>query len=87
MVEAPGEKVFKGHRSYDLMISLQVGIRFSISRVMRKQPRGLLPDDFVDVMKVGLRHTITLFYYVMWACCAYRTACLPDDFVGVTKVG
>ena len=26
----PGERIYKGHKSYDLMLNLQLGIRFSV---------------------------------------------------------
>jgi 1-phosphatidylinositol-4-phosphate 5-kinase len=28
-----GETIFKGHRSYDLMLNLQLGIRYSVGRI------------------------------------------------------
>ena len=28
-----GEKIYKGHRSYDLMLNLQLGIRYSVGRI------------------------------------------------------
>ncbi len=43
----PGERIYKGHRSYDLMLNLQLGIRYSVGGE-HARPSGpmLLPTDF-----------------------------------------
>lgn len=42
-----GETIYKGHRSYDLMLNLQLGIRCSVSRVASEAPcASLEPPHF-----------------------------------------
>ncbi|MCO5564541.1 hypothetical protein L7F22_018203 [Adiantum nelumboides] len=41
-----GETIYKGHRSYDLMINLQFGIRYSVSKVTPEKRRKLFLADF-----------------------------------------
>eukprot|EP00884_Botryococcus_braunii_P012486 jgi/Botrbrau1/21238/Bobra.39_2s0036.1 len=40
-----GETIFKGHRSYDLMLNLQLGIRYSVGRIAPTQHRNELMDE------------------------------------------
>lgn len=40
-----GETIFKGHRSYDLMLNLQLGIRYSVGRITPTQLRNVLSED------------------------------------------
>jgi len=42
-----GETIYKGHRSYDLMLNLQLGIRHSV-QAYAKQPavKELAPEHF-----------------------------------------
>eukprot|EP01025_Chloroclados_australasicus_P064321 TRINITY_DN8580_c3_g1_i6.p2 TRINITY_DN8580_c3_g1~~TRINITY_DN8580_c3_g1_i6.p2 ORF type:complete len:501 (-),score=43.13 TRINITY_DN8580_c3_g1_i6:340-1842(-) len=48
----PGEVIYKGHRSYDLMLSLQLGIRWSVGRVQQQvEPKELLIEDFQKKVK------------------------------------
>ena len=46
----PGETIYKGHHSYDLMRNLQLGILFSIAKTSKALQAGrvppLTPDDF-----------------------------------------
>ena len=43
----PGESIYKGHRSYDLMLNLQLGIRFSVGSITSKPvPNQLSDSDF-----------------------------------------
>lgn len=43
----PGETIYKGHRSYDLMLNLQLGIRFTVGRITSKpQPTTLSDSEF-----------------------------------------
>ncbi|MCO5563148.1 hypothetical protein L7F22_016785 [Adiantum nelumboides] len=41
-----GEKIVKGHRSYDLMLNLQLGIRYSVGRVKQECSSELHHLDF-----------------------------------------
>ncbi|KAL3131311.1 hypothetical protein ABBQ38_000603 [Trebouxia sp. C0009 RCD-2024] len=43
--QRPGETIYKGHRSYDLMLNLQLGIRWSISRNARDPVLKNLPTS------------------------------------------
>ena len=43
----PGETIYKGHRSYDLMLNLQLGIRCCVGRINPTEPaKDLTPADF-----------------------------------------
>ncbi len=39
-----GETIYKGHRSYDLMLNLQLGIRHSVQAVAREAPAEKLAE-------------------------------------------
>ena len=41
-----GERIIKGHRSYDLMLNLQLGIRHSVGKVMSTRKEPLTDRDF-----------------------------------------
>eukprot|EP00850_Spirogloea_muscicola_P023457 SM000358S13182 [mRNA] locus=s358:6526:10380:- [translate_table: standard] len=45
-VKRLGETIYKGHRSYDLMLSLQLGIRYTVGRRAQAAPQPLVPADF-----------------------------------------
>ncbi|KAM7464215.1 hypothetical protein LguiA_032336 [Lonicera macranthoides] len=45
-VKRPGEAIFKGHRSYDLMLSLQLGIRYTVGKITPIQQREVRTSDF-----------------------------------------
>lgn len=45
-VKKPGQTVSKGHRNYDLMLNLQLGIRYSAGKPSSTLPRELKPSDF-----------------------------------------
>ncbi|XP_020260023.1 phosphatidylinositol 4-phosphate 5-kinase 9-like [Asparagus officinalis] len=45
-VKKPGETIIKSHRSYDLMLSLQLGIRYTVGKITPIQRRGVLASDF-----------------------------------------
>jgi hypothetical protein len=48
----PGERIYKGHKSYDLMLNLQLGIRYSVGGVQaRPSAPMLLPTDFQDTVR------------------------------------
>ncbi|XP_010543450.1 PREDICTED: phosphatidylinositol 4-phosphate 5-kinase 9-like isoform X1 [Tarenaya hassleriana] len=42
----PGEVIIKGHRSYDLMLSLQLGIRYTVGKITPIQRREVRTSDF-----------------------------------------
>ncbi|RWR78604.1 phosphatidylinositol 4-phosphate 5-kinase 1-like protein [Cinnamomum micranthum f. kanehirae] len=44
-VKKPGQTISKGHKNYDLMINLQMGIRYSVGN-SSNHVRGLRPGDF-----------------------------------------
>lgn len=45
-IKRPGETIIKGHRSYDLMLSLQLGIRYSVGKITPIQQREVGASDF-----------------------------------------
>lgn len=44
--KSPGEMVSKDHRSYDLVLALQLGIRHSVVEATASQNRKVIPTDF-----------------------------------------
>ncbi|XP_010272887.1 PREDICTED: phosphatidylinositol 4-phosphate 5-kinase 1-like [Nelumbo nucifera] len=44
-VKKPGQTISKGHKNYDLMLNLQLGIRYSVGKPASR-PRDLRPADF-----------------------------------------
>ncbi|XP_058097239.1 phosphatidylinositol 4-phosphate 5-kinase 1-like [Magnolia sinica] len=42
----PGQTISKGHKNYDLMLNLQLGIRYSVGKPASFQMRDLRPADF-----------------------------------------
>ncbi|KAJ6809181.1 putative phosphatidylinositol 4-phosphate 5-kinase 1 [Iris pallida] len=45
-VKKPGHTISKGHKNYDLMLNLQLGITYSVGKATVTQTRGLRPEDF-----------------------------------------
>ncbi|XP_061345746.1 phosphatidylinositol 4-phosphate 5-kinase 9-like isoform X2 [Gastrolobium bilobum] len=45
-IKRPGEVIIKGHRSYDLMLSLQLGIRYTVGKITPIQRREVRASDF-----------------------------------------
>ncbi|CAL1398288.1 unnamed protein product [Linum trigynum] len=45
-IKRPGETILKGHRSYDLMLSLQLGIRYTVGKNTPVQRREVRASDF-----------------------------------------
>ncbi|KAL3029492.1 hypothetical protein AAZX31_03G167000 [Glycine max] len=45
-IKRPGEAIIKGHRSYDLMLSLQLGIRYTVGKITPIPTRGVRASDF-----------------------------------------
>ncbi|XP_077213075.1 phosphatidylinositol 4-phosphate 5-kinase 2-like [Tasmannia lanceolata] len=45
-VKKPGQTISKGHKNYDLMLNLQLGIRYSVGKPASVNMRDLRPADF-----------------------------------------
>ncbi|XP_047333791.1 phosphatidylinositol 4-phosphate 5-kinase 9 [Impatiens glandulifera] len=45
-VKRPGEAIIKGHRSYDLMLNLQLGIRYTVGKITPIPRREVRTSDF-----------------------------------------
>ncbi|KAL3628442.1 Phosphatidylinositol 4-phosphate 5-kinase 9 [Castilleja foliolosa] len=45
-IKKPGEQIIKGHRSYDLMLSLQLGIRYTVGKITPIHRREVRATDF-----------------------------------------
>uniref|UniRef100_M8CIE8 1-phosphatidylinositol-4-phosphate 5-kinase n=1 Tax=Aegilops tauschii TaxID=37682 RepID=M8CIE8_AEGTA len=45
-VKRPGETIIKGHMSYDLMLSLQLGIRYTVGKITPIQAREMRTSDY-----------------------------------------
>ncbi|CAK9228070.1 unnamed protein product [Sphagnum jensenii] len=45
-IKRPGETIFKGHRSYDLMLNLQLGIRYTVGKITPEPKHDIGPTDF-----------------------------------------
>ncbi|KAL3839714.1 hypothetical protein ACJIZ3_024305 [Penstemon smallii] len=45
-IKKPGEQIIKGHRSYDLMLSLQLGIRYTVGKITPIPRRDVRTTDF-----------------------------------------
>lgn len=74
----PGETIYKGHHSYDLMRNLQLGILFSIaktSKALQGQPSPpLAAADFRDKV-AGLR-SISLVFSGRSGFCLFTSSCV-----------
>ncbi|EFJ04955.1 hypothetical protein SELMODRAFT_449262 [Selaginella moellendorffii] len=51
----PGETIFKGHRSYDLMLTLQIGIRYTVGKVTPEPCNNIGPLDFGSKASVRMK--------------------------------
>lgn len=51
-----GETIFKGHRSYELMVQLQLGIRCSVSAQQVEPERQITELDFTPKTKEGVKN-------------------------------
>ncbi|KAJ7544894.1 hypothetical protein O6H91_09G097900 [Diphasiastrum complanatum] len=63
-IKRPGETIFKGHRSYDLMLSLQLGIRYMVGKMTPEPKHEVDASDFspdacvhIDFPRMGSRLT------------------------------
>ncbi|XP_020211000.1 phosphatidylinositol 4-phosphate 5-kinase 9 [Cajanus cajan] len=45
-IKRPGEAIIKGHRSYDLMLNLQLGIRYTVGKITPIPTREIRASDF-----------------------------------------
>jgi 1-phosphatidylinositol-4-phosphate 5-kinase len=45
-IKKPGQTIIKGHRSYDLMLSLQLGIRYTVGKITPIQRREVRASDY-----------------------------------------
>ncbi|KAF8769064.1 hypothetical protein HU200_006988 [Digitaria exilis] len=45
-INKPGQTIIKGHRSYDLMLSLQLGIRYTVGKITPIQRREVRASDY-----------------------------------------
>ncbi|XP_047094344.1 phosphatidylinositol 4-phosphate 5-kinase 9-like [Lolium rigidum] len=45
-IKRPGEAIIKGHRSYDLMLCLQLGIRYTVGKITPIQRREVRASDY-----------------------------------------
>jgi len=52
--KGPGEVIYKGHSSYDLMMNLQLGIQYSVGRIntQRSSGKGLSSEYFAQKTKI-----------------------------------
>ena len=51
--DRPGETIYKGHRSYDLMLNLQLGVRHAVGALASSvmPGSGLGPADFLTKVR------------------------------------
>ncbi|CAL4966215.1 unnamed protein product [Urochloa decumbens] len=45
-IKKPGQTIIKGHKSYDLMLSLQLGIRYTVGKITPIQRREVRASDY-----------------------------------------
>ncbi|KAJ7552504.1 hypothetical protein O6H91_06G058200 [Diphasiastrum complanatum] len=53
--ERPGETIIKGHRSYDLMLNLQLGIRYTVGKITPFPKREIGPVDFGPYARICMK--------------------------------
>eukprot|EP00250_Pteridium_aquilinum_P035082 c8583_g1_i1 orf=644-3145(+) len=53
-IKRAGETIIKGHRSYDLMLDLQLGIRYSVGKFYQSK-RELVQEDFGHRARIWMR--------------------------------
>eukprot|EP01018_Ginkgo_biloba_P037662 Gb_24341 [translate_table: standard] len=51
----PGETIFKGHRNYELMLNLQLGIRYTVGRITPEPTRDICSADFGPKARIWMR--------------------------------
>ena len=52
--QRPGETIYKGHRSYDLMLNLQLGIRWSVGKITPELVGATLREDAFTQKVTGM---------------------------------
>ena len=60
-----GETIYKGHRSYDLMLNLQLGIRHSVQAVAREAAQQRLEEDH---FRQKVRHNVPFKFLIVHCC-------------------
>ncbi|KAH9310421.1 hypothetical protein KI387_025456 [Taxus chinensis] len=50
-----GEIIYKGHRNYDLMLNLQLGIRYTVGKITPVPKRDIFPADFDSKASIWMR--------------------------------
>lgn len=64
-VKRPGEAIIKGHRSYDLMLSLQLGIRYTQSCDHYYVPSSRVKVTLIFTKKARYFHAVSLYDHPM----------------------
>ncbi|GLJ50410.1 hypothetical protein SUGI_1074360 [Cryptomeria japonica] len=54
-VKRPGEAISKGHRNYELMLNLQLGIRYTVGRITPEPTREISLGDFGPKARIWMR--------------------------------
>ena len=72
--QRPGETIFKGHRSYDLMLNLQLGIRWSVSRNARDPLLKEMPSSVFSEKVTWRRCLNSLLLLLLLVLGAYNRA-------------
>eukprot|EP01018_Ginkgo_biloba_P012388 Gb_08021 [translate_table: standard] len=54
-IKKPGETIIKGHRSYDLMLSLQLGIRYTVGKITPIPRREVRSSDFGPRARIWMK--------------------------------
>ncbi|KAH9295551.1 hypothetical protein KI387_039139, partial [Taxus chinensis] len=54
-VKRPGEAISKGHKNYDLMLNLQLGIRYTVGRITPEPTREISLGDFGPKARIWMR--------------------------------
>ncbi|GLJ55708.1 hypothetical protein SUGI_1196660 [Cryptomeria japonica] len=54
-VKKPGETIIKGHRSYDLMLNLQLGIRYTVGKITPIPRREVRSSDFGPRARIWMK--------------------------------
>ncbi|KAJ7542874.1 hypothetical protein O6H91_09G015800 [Diphasiastrum complanatum] len=54
-IKRPGEAIIKGHRSYDLMLNLQLGIRYAVGKITPLSKREIIPSDLGPQARIQIR--------------------------------
>jgi hypothetical protein len=66
-----GETIFKGHRSYDLMLELQLGIRYTITTLNKAPPPELIEDAHFEEKVCVCKSFLTFVCFSDVCVCMY----------------